>query len=201
MAWNTAETQRRLKEAAVAEFAAHGLDGTTVDAIAERAAVNKERLYHYFGNKERLFAIVLEDELDRIARAVPLTSFDEVDVGDFAGRVFDYHAAHPHLVRLLHWEGLSLNTDSVPNQEQREVHYQLKAAAFAAGQRDGLLAPEPDAAHLVFMVIAIAAWWFAVPQVVRMLTGSTGGSPDERAAQREAVVLAARRLAGPQHSD
>jgi AcrR family transcriptional regulator len=71
MAWNTAETQAKLKAAAVQEFAAHGLSGTRVERIAERAGVNKERPYKYFGSKEELFANVLSDELARIATAGP----------------------------------------------------------------------------------------------------------------------------------
>lgn len=196
MAWNTEETRRRLKAAAVAEFAAHGLNGTTVDRIARRASVNKERLYHYFGDKETLFAAVLEDELVRIAEAVPLPSAREADVGEFAGQVFDYHAEHPELARLLHWEGLSF-ADRVPDRERRAVHYRAKVDAFAAAQRDGLLNDELDADHLAFLVIALAAWWFAVPQVVGMLAGRAEGEPDERVRQRAAVVSAARRLAAP----
>ena len=59
MAWNTEETRRRLKEAAVVEFAASGLAGTRMEKIAERAGINKERLYRYFGDKDQLFATVL----------------------------------------------------------------------------------------------------------------------------------------------
>jgi AcrR family transcriptional regulator len=194
VAWNTEETRRRLKEAATEEFAAHGLHGTTMDRIARRAGINKERLYNYFGDKERLFATVVSDELARIAAAVPLSSVRDLDVGEFAGQVFDYHAAHPQLARLLHWEGLAYG-DTVPDEDERAVYYQQKVDAFAAAQRDGLLVDDPDAAHLVFLVIALAAWWFAVPQVVRMLTGGRGDTPAERADQRRSVVLAARSLA------
>jgi hypothetical protein len=68
---------------------------------------------------------------------------------------------------------------------------------FTEGQRDGELADDLDAAHQVFLIIALAAWWFAVPQVVRMLTGSSADGPQDRALQRRAVVIAARRLALP----
>jgi len=37
MAWDTEGTRRRLKEAATAEFAERGPDGTTMASIAERA--------------------------------------------------------------------------------------------------------------------------------------------------------------------
>jgi hypothetical protein len=47
------------------------------------------------------------------------------------------------------------------------------------------------------MVIALAAWWFAAPQVIAMLTGGSGESAAERAEQSRSLVTAARRLAAP----
>jgi AcrR family transcriptional regulator len=201
VAWNTEETRRRLKDAATEEFAAFGPHGTTVDRIAERAGINKERLYNYFGNKESLFATVLADELAKIAAVVPLTSLGTQDVGELAGQIFDYHAAHPHLARLLHWEGLAFDGE-VPGESGRAEYYQRKVEVFASAQRNGVLTDQLDAAHLVFFVIALAAWWFAVPQIARMLTGADGGAEAERAKRRAAVVQAARCLAGakrPEH--
>jgi len=196
MAWNTAETRRRLKQAATEEFAAHGLHGTTVDRIAERAGVNKERLYNYFGGKERLFATVLSDELAKIAAAVPLDSLRAEDVGAFAGKVFDYHAAHPQLVRLLHWEGLAFDGE-VPDEPVRTEYYRQKVEAFAAAQEAGVLVGDVAAADLVFCIIALVAAWFAIPQVARMLTGADGSSGPECVRRRAVVVEAARRLALP----
>ena len=48
MAWDTESTKQKIKGAALAEFTAHGPDGTTVERIAKRAKVNKERIYNYF---------------------------------------------------------------------------------------------------------------------------------------------------------
>ncbi len=65
----------------------------------------------------------------------------------------------------------------------------------AAAQHDGAIATEPDAAHMLFLVLALADWWFAVPQLARMITGHKTQSPAEHARRRAAVVQAARRLA------
>ena len=53
-------TQQRILRAAMAEFSAHGLGGARVDAIAERAGINKRLIYYYFGSKEALFLAALE---------------------------------------------------------------------------------------------------------------------------------------------
>jgi AcrR family transcriptional regulator len=204
MAWNTEETRRRLKAAATVEFAAHGLAGTRMDRIAERAGINKERLYNYFRSKERLFALILADEMARIAAAVPAESLRTADIGAYAGRCFDYHQTHPHLVRLLLWESLEYGDGPVPQEPDRVEHYRRKVDAFAAAQRTGAVAGEPAACHLLFLVMAMAAWWAAVPQVARMVTGPPAnpspGEPGETEAdaevtmRRAAVVLAARRM-------
>ncbi|MFJ8083995.1 TetR family transcriptional regulator [Streptomyces sp. NPDC096205] len=195
MSWNTEETQRKLRDAATAEFATYGLHGTTVDRIAKRAGVNKERLYKYFGNKQQLFTTVLSHELIKISKAVPLTSMNADDLGDFAGRVYDYNVAHPELVRLMHWEGLSL-PGRVPDEPERSRYYRKKVDAFAVAQAEGGLPQAPEASHLVMMVLALTAWWFAVPHVTRMVTG-TEDTDDEHLRRRAAVVWAARRLAAP----
>src|SRR5438046_8657469 len=99
MAWDTEGTRHRLQEAATAEFAEHGPDGTTMARIAERAGINKERLYKYFGDKQALFETVLTDELDKLAASVAPAPAGLEDLGEFAGRPFAYQAAHPTLAR------------------------------------------------------------------------------------------------------
>lgn len=54
-------TKARILEAAKAEFARLGLGGARVDEIADRAKANKRMIYHYFGSKEELFRVVLEE--------------------------------------------------------------------------------------------------------------------------------------------
>lgn len=57
---NSAATKEKILEAATKEFADKGYDGARVDEIALSSCVNKNMLYHYFGNKEQLFTAVLE---------------------------------------------------------------------------------------------------------------------------------------------
>jgi len=195
--WNTEETRRRLKQAATEEFAAHGLHGTTVDAIAKRARINKERLYNYFGSKEQLFATVLADELAQIAAAVPLDSLREEDIGEWAGRAYEYHANHPQLIRLLHWEALAYGDRNIVDEEQRTSSYRQKTDAFAQAQSEGTLSQELDPDHLLFLILAISSWWWAVPQLARMITSAPTGNQAEQARRRTTVIDAARRLALP----
>lgn len=195
MAWDTARTKQLLLEAAVEEFAEHGPQGARVARIATRAGVNKERIYQYFGNKDQLFDAVLEAELANLAAAVPLTADQAADLGDYVGQVVDYHRLHPHFLRLLAWEGLQCGGaehDPVVAESRRARHYAEKVDAISQAQRTGAVTGEVDAALLMYAVIALAAAWFTMPQLVRMLL--TGTPSEDPAAQREALVALVRRL-------
>jgi AcrR family transcriptional regulator len=196
VAWNTEETKRRLKQAATDEFAEHGPAGTTMQRIAERAGINKERLYNYFGDKDHLFATVLADELARVAESVPTDIIREAGIGEYAGLVFDYHFEHPQLSRLLHWEALTYGERDVPNESVRMAHYRTKVAQIAEAQAEGAVSVEEDPGLVLCLVFALATWWYGLPQVARMVTGAGMDDAAEHARRRAAIVATARRLAG-----
>jgi TetR/AcrR family transcriptional regulator len=55
-----AEARTRILDAALREFAAHGLAGARTERIAEAAGVNKALLYYYFAGKEQLYLATVE---------------------------------------------------------------------------------------------------------------------------------------------
>lgn len=195
MAWDTERTKHLLLEAAVEEFAEHGFAGARVNRIASRAAINKERLYEYFGNKAQLFEVVLQHELADVAAAVPLEpdSAGKLDLGAYAGGVFDYHRERPHLLKLLHWEGLEPAGDNTNNAERSSM-YADKVDAVRQGQAAGSVRSDIDAGALLYAVLALAAWRFAVPQATRLMLGSAG---DDCARERTDLVTLARSISAP----
>ena len=60
-----ADPHQRIVAAAAHVFAARGFEGARVDEIAERAGINKAMLYYHVGDKERLYAAVLVESIDR----------------------------------------------------------------------------------------------------------------------------------------
>jgi AcrR family transcriptional regulator len=196
VAWDTARTRRLLLEAAIAEFAERGLHGTRVAAIATRAGVNKERIYEYFGNKDQLFAAVRDAELAKLPDIVELTNETARDLGEYAGRIFDYHSTHPELLRLLHWEGLEASDQPLPSAVERAESYAARAQAIRDAQADGYLTASIPPERMLYGVIALASWWFAAPQVGGLLFGP---AHKDLAAQREALVAMVRRMSAPDH--
>ncbi|GAA2428090.1 TetR family transcriptional regulator [Streptomyces glaucus] len=181
-------TRARIFEAAVAEFARHGIAGARIDRIATAAKANKQLIYAYFGNKAELFAIVLEKKMLDLAEAVPV---DPDDIEGWVDRLMDYHAAHPELLRLLFWEGLEYGTAELPHEAERQEHYARKVAALREGQDRGVITDAIPARDLMFLLTALANWAAVVPQMRRILVGGEGADRDRL---RASVKEAARRL-------
>lgn len=183
-------TKERLLAAATEEFAAHGIAGARVDRIAASAGVNKERIYGYFGNKQKLFDVVVARALDEVAEAVPLQAGD--DPAEYVGRVYDFHRDNPVLVRLLLWEGLHYRNDVLPGEDSRRSHYEDKIAALARSLGlQGALGEDVSAevAPVLLTLIGLAVWPHAVPQMARLILGAAAPEVD----LREHVVEFARR--------
>jgi AcrR family transcriptional regulator len=62
-------TRETVLNAAAAEFARSGPEGTRVRAIVERAGVNERMIYHHFGSKEGLYRAVLDGQWAALWRA------------------------------------------------------------------------------------------------------------------------------------
>lgn len=185
-------TKARIFEAAVAEFARHGIAGARIDRIATDAKANKQLIYAYFGNKAELFTKVLGKAMLDLAVAVPV---DPDDIESWIDRLMDYHEDHPEVLRLLFWEGLEYGSSSeLPDETERQEHYRQKVATLRDGQERGVVTDAIPPRDLLFLLIAVANWAAVVPQMKRILVG---GEPADRERLRASVKEAARRLVAP----
>ncbi|WP_282785503.1 TetR family transcriptional regulator, partial [Nocardia sp. CC201C] len=158
-------TRRALLRAARAEFAEYGLAGARVDRIAEAAGVNKERIYGLFGSKDKLFDVILIDTMREFLEVVQPLS--ETEPGEYVGKLFDYHRAHPQLLRLLLWEGLHRGADAHDIDGWRADHYVRKFNR--AQEQFGV--DERRAGLVLLALCGLANWSLAVPQTTRLLLG------------------------------
>lgn len=103
-------TREKVLAAAIREFADKGLDGARVDEIAHRSGVNKNMLYHYFGNKEQLFTAVLERVYDTIRNRQSDLSIRGMDPEEGMRRLVEFTGQvwldTPDFIRLLSSENL-----------------------------------------------------------------------------------------------
>jgi AcrR family transcriptional regulator len=190
VARNPEVTKRRIFDAAVAEFARHGIAGARIDRIARAARANKQLIYAYFGNKQELFERVLAEEVFRFHQEV---HFDAERLPDFAGEAYDFFTAHPDVVRLGEWHSLDPPDGSrrLPAIEEAIGDH---VRAIRAAQEAGCVNGEIAADELLALIVSISRTWAAGTPEFRL-------SPEQerrrRLRRRRAVVEVTSRLVEP----
>lgn len=175
-------SRRRILDAAAAEFAAVGISGARVDRIAAASGVNKSQMYSYFGSKDGLFDAVLDDQLDAIVAAVPLTADD---LPGYAARFYDSYVARPELQRLATWYRLERAPagDLLASFEGRgaaDPRMETIADEQRAGRIDATMAPY----EVYSLVVAIAMTW----SPVNVTYAASADDAESEHARRRAVI-------------
>jgi len=194
VARNQEATKRRIFEAAVDEFARHGIAGARIDRIAEGAGANKQLIYAYFGSKQALFDEVITDQVSRFHEEVHL---DPDDIPAFAGAAFDFFTDNPAIVRLGSWHSLEpAESTRCIEAIERSIEQRIDAlrAARAAGRIDATFSAE----ELLVMIYALARAWVATIPEFRLEEAEERAG---RATRRRAVVEATRRLVAPKQTE
>jgi len=155
-------TKQDILEVATLEFAANGLAGTPVDAIAAKTQTTKRMIYYYFESKEKLFTEVLERAYGGIRRIEENLDLNRLDPETALRRLvefsFDYHDAHPEFVRLVAIE----NTHNAEHIRQSDAVRHTNRPALQVlkdllerGYRQGVFKREIDPVDLHLMISAL----------------------------------------------
>ncbi|WAJ28888.1 TetR/AcrR family transcriptional regulator [Antarcticirhabdus aurantiaca] len=106
----TEKTRNDILLVAREEFAANGLSGARVDAIAEKTRTSKRMIYYHFGSKEGLYLAVLEHAyagIRKVEAELKLADLDPVEaMRRLVGFTFDYDEANPDFIRLVTIENI-----------------------------------------------------------------------------------------------
>jgi len=188
MARDAHATRQRLLDAATAEFAEHGIAGARVDRVAAAAGCNKALIYSYFGSKDQLFDAVMDANVARVLDEVP---FRPEDLPGYAGRLFDFLVANPHLLRLATWHRLE-RADTGHEPQGLSASIRMKTDSIERAQAGHRLASAFTPEDLYAFTMALAsAWMSASPYAPAALR------EDQLEARRSAVVEAVHRLTTP----
>ncbi|MCZ0732799.1 TetR/AcrR family transcriptional regulator [Phreatobacter sp. AB_2022a] len=188
-------TQRALLAAAVAEFAEKGLAGARIDEIARRSGVNKQLVYHHFGNKDDLYQAALEQVYAEIR-----THERELKLGDLpplaameklVGFSFDYLVEHPEFIALLNDE----NRQSAPHvgrskrlQDMHSPLIQLLQETLDRGAREGVFRTDLDPLNIYISLAALSYFYFSNGRTLSAIFDSDLGTAKAVAARRRHVV-------------
>jgi TetR/AcrR family transcriptional regulator len=201
-------TRAALLAAAVAEFAHKGLAGARVDAIAARARTNKQLVYHYFGDKDRLYAAALEQVYAAIRlREQQLHLEDqapEAAMAELVGFSFDYLAEHPEFVALVNDENRHGAGHLRSSQRIREMHLPLVTlvrCTLDRGVAARVFRDDIDAVELYISIAALSYFYFSNNHTLSAIFGARLSSANAAARRRRHVVAFVLSALRPQAQD
>jgi AcrR family transcriptional regulator len=146
-----AANRERILQAAIDEFAAGGVKGASMDAIAARTHTTRAMINYYFESKEKLYLAVLERVYGEIRDAEGGLDLDHLPPEAAVRRIveftYNYYVEHEGFVRLVVAEnqarGRHLRKSRAMRTLNRPIIERL-ARVIARGEADGVFRPGID---------------------------------------------------------
>jgi TetR/AcrR family transcriptional regulator len=192
---NPAATRQKLLAAARREFAASGLAGARVDEIAVRAGVNKQLVYHYFGDKDALYLAVLEwvyEEIRAQERKLNLEGLPPARaIRKLIESSFDHLAAHPDFIVLLNDENRGGARHVRGSRRLEAMHSPLVSMVdtiLKQGVRAGTFRRGVNPVHLYISIAGLSYFFFSNTPTLSAIFGTDLRSAAAKRARRKHVV-------------
>ena len=192
---NPVNTRKKLLTAARREFAKSGLAGARVDEIAARAGVNKQLLYHYFGDKDALYVAVLEwvyEEIRSHERKLNLEGLPpEQAIKKLIESSFDHLALHPDFIVLLNDENRNRARHVRASLRIEDMHSPLVSMVstiLKQGVRAGTFRKGVNPVHLYISIAGLSYFFFSNTPTLSAIFGKDLSSATAKRARRKHVV-------------
>jgi len=181
--------------AATAEFAALGIGGARVDAIAAKAGLNKRMLYHYFGNKDDLYLAVLEEAYAAIRAAESELVLGKGSPANAMRKLvlftWRYYREHPEFLSLLATENVNQGAALGASAKIRQLNSPLIEtirSLLEQGAAEGKFRRGVDPFRLYVSISSLCFFYLANRWTLSVSFGRDLGAPQEVEAWGEHVV-------------
>jgi AcrR family transcriptional regulator len=182
-------------QAAIAEFAARGFKGASMDAVAARTQTTRAMINYYFGSKEKLYITVLEQVYSEIREAEIALDLDHLDPIAAVRRIveftYGYYLEHVGFVRIVVAEnqarGRHLRKSKLMRTLNRPIIERL-ARVVARGQAQGLFRPDADPVEIHKAIAALGMFNVTNQYTFGAIFQREMGANGDVAARREIVV-------------
>lgn len=188
-------TRHKLLVAARREFAASGLAGARVDDIAARAGVNKQLVYHYFGDKDALYLAVLEwvyEEIRAQERELNLAGLPpDKAIRKLIEASFDHLAAHPDFIVLLNDENRGGASHVAGSRKLTAMHSPLVdmvSKILSEGVKAGTFRKGINPVQLYISIAGLSYFFFSNTPTLSAIFGKDLTSEASKNARRKHVA-------------
>lgn len=181
---NPDASRLRILEAATRHFGEVGFDGARVDAIARAARINKQLLYHYFGNKDALFTQVLERAYQQLREQESALDLDRLPADRAILALVDftwqYYLDHPDFIRLLNSENQMQARHLLASRRAAAInarHLRIFRNLIARGQKEKTVRGDLDPLQLSINIASLGFFYLMNRHTMSAVFKSRLGSP------------------------
>jgi AcrR family transcriptional regulator len=193
--------RQRILDAAMAEFARHGLGGARIDRIAKAAGANKRMIYYHVGDKEALYLVILEATYERIRVAERRLNLEALGPRAAIARLlaftWQYYIDNPEFLALLNEENLHRARYLRKSRKVKDMHspfVTLIADILQRGERSGDVRPGIDPVQLYISIAGLCYFYQSNSATLGTIFGRDlleQGARDERLAHMTDLLIAA----------
>jgi len=197
---NAKRTRASILAAGFAVFAEKGYSGAKVSEIVARARTTKPMIYYHFGNKEGLFAAVLEEVyagMREIEQSVQIAGVPALEAMRQLVRVtFDYHAAHPDWIRLISVANIHdaqhiAGSPTIASKNSTVVA--ILGSLLIRGVEEGVFRSGVDPLHLHLLIASFCFYRVSNRHTWKVIFNRDLAEAEDAASQRAVVVDAVLR--------
>lgn len=188
------QTQAAILAAAMTEFAAKGLAGARVDAIAQLTATSKHMIYYYFGNKEGLYRATLAHAYGTFRMAEQAVDYDQMAPVDalaaFVRQSFDFHFTSPELVRIIMGENINngAHMAGVEGLERRREVLSSMSQIIERGVKSGDFRADIDMLQLHLNISSLCFYYISNRHTFGHIFAIDLASPEQAERRRSEIV-------------
>lgn len=180
-------SQAAILAAATQEFAQFGLAGARMDAIAEKAQLNKRLIYYYFQDKDQLFQAVLEQSYRQIREEEKALNLEALEpaaaMRALVEFTWNYYIAHPEFLTLLNSANLHRARHLQNSQRARAMNsplIELLADILERGRRTGQFRGGIDPLQLYVSIAGLSYFYLSNNPTLSAIFGRDLMSPKAR---------------------
>lgn len=147
---------------ATREFAAKGLSGARIDAIAEATRTSKRMIYYYYTSKEGLYLAVLEEAYRRMRQIEGELHLQDLEplqaLRSLVEFTFDHHSGNEDYIRLVMNENMERGAYLAQSKTIRELNIpaiQAIQALYERGVKKGVFRRGLDAVDIHASISAL----------------------------------------------
>jgi len=166
-----------------------------VSEIVARAGTTKPMIYYHFGNKEGLFAAVLEEVyagMREIEQSVQILGVPALEaVRRLVQVTFDYHASHPDWVRLISIANIhdaQHIADSPTIASRNSAVVAILGSLLIRGAEEGVFRHGVDPLHLHLLIASFCFYRVSNRHTWKVIFNRDLAATEDAALQRAVVV-------------